>query len=166
MLSTLKYLLIYYIPLYFLLVLVTISIFISRQHLDSSDASFKNSIEILQENTSGFQLHLTHCGDVLLCKKIFLREHLLPKKGFSHSFFFLPIQFIYFAGVSLKNVVHTPSFEHLKMLSDILCSKAKILGQTRQEATREILHKMPLPSYIHITISLFVFNENVKGNAS
>ena len=153
------------LPLYFLLV-VTISIFISRQHLDSSDASFKNSIEILEEKTSGFQLHLTHCGDVLLCKKIFLREHLLPKKGFSHSFFFLPIQFIYFAGVSLKNVVHTPSFEHLKMLSDILCSKAKILGQTRQGATREILHKMPLPSYIHITISLFVFNENVKGNAS
>ena len=52
------------------------------------------------------------------------------------------------------------------MLSDILCSKAKILGQTRQGATREILHKMPLPSYIHITISLFVFNENVKGNGN
>ena len=140
-----SYLLIYFCYL--------VTIFISRQHLDSSaDASFKNSIEILQEKTSGFQLHLTHC-DVLLCKKIFLRAS--PKKGFSHSF--LPIQFIYFG--SPKKC--TPSFEHLKMLLDILCSEAKFLGQTRQGATREILYKMPLPIYSHITISRLVFNENV-----
>ena len=145
----------YYIYLYFKTTFRFLRCILQKFNWNSARENFRLSIAFN-----------SLCGDVLLCKKIFLREHLLPKKGFSHSFFFLPIQFIYFAGVSLKNVVHTPSFEHLKMLSDILCSKAKILGQTRQGATREILHKMPLPSYIHITISLFVFNENVKGNAS